>query len=167
MRCLLIIYLTYSSLYSSEALLASLLSCSLLSSLAVLMVVQRFGERDAKFFFGVALPIVVALFLSNIMTTYAGLKKPERVTSCIECCYQNCGIATSVALSMFQGEDLAKATMCEPFIWLYGVRSSWDVLYWSMEGRLDKGSTLGTILEGSYCQSWWGVTCWENGKGEQ
>ena len=77
----------------------------------------KIWERDAKFFFGVALPIVVALFLSNVMTTYAGLKKPERVTSSIECCYQNCGIATSVALSMFQGEDLAEA-MCVPF--LYG-----------------------------------------------
>jgi len=66
-------------------------------------------QRDAKFYFGVALPCIVALFLSNAMTTYSGLKKPERVTSCIECCYQNCGIATSVAFSMFQGQDRAEA----------------------------------------------------------
>mmetsp|Transcript_2092 Transcript_2092/g.4522 ORF Transcript_2092/g.4522 Transcript_2092/m.4522 type:complete len:410 (+) Transcript_2092:193-1422(+) len=75
-------------------------------------------ERDAKFYFGVAMPCVIALIVSNIMTTYCGLKKPERVTSCIECCYQNCGIATSVALSMFQGDDLAQA-MGVPFF--YGV----------------------------------------------
>lgn len=75
-------------------------------------------ERDAKFYFGVAMPCVVALLLSNIMTTYAGLKKPERVTASIECCYQNGGIATSVALTMFKGNDLAEA-MGVPFF--YGV----------------------------------------------
>mmetsp|Transcript_13072 Transcript_13072/g.22419 ORF Transcript_13072/g.22419 Transcript_13072/m.22419 type:complete len:206 (+) Transcript_13072:3-620(+) len=62
------------------------------------------------------MPCVIALFLSNIMSTYSGLKKPERVTSCIECCYQNCGIATSVALSMFQGEERAEA-MGVPFFY--------------------------------------------------
>lgn len=75
-------------------------------------------ERDAKFYFGVAMPCVLALLLSNIMTTYAGLKKPERVTASIECCYQNGGIATSVALTMFKGNDLAEA-MGVPFF--YGV----------------------------------------------
>lgn len=75
-------------------------------------------QRDAKFYFGVAVPCVLALIISNVMTTYWGLKKPERVTSSIECCYQNCGIATSVALSMFQGDDLALA-MGVPFF--YGV----------------------------------------------
>lgn len=73
-------------------------------------------NRDAKFYFGVAMPCVVALVLSNIMTSYSGLLKPERVTSCIECCYQNCGIATSVALSMFKGDDLA-AAMGVPFFY--------------------------------------------------
>jgi len=78
----------------------------------------KIWERDAKFYVGVAMPCVVALFISNILSTYSGLKKPERVTSCIECCYQNCGIATSVALSMFKGDDLAEA-MGVPFF--YGI----------------------------------------------
>ncbi|KAL7530925.1 hypothetical protein ACHAXR_003751 [Thalassiosira sp. AJA248-18] len=73
-------------------------------------------ERDAKFYVGVAMPCVIALVLSNIMTTLSGLKKPERVTSCIECCYQNCGIATSVALTMFKGDELAEA-MGVPFFY--------------------------------------------------
>ena len=73
-------------------------------------------QRDAKFYAGVALPCVIALILSNIMTTMSGLKKPERVTSCIECCYQNCGIATSVCLSMFKGDELAEA-MGVPFFY--------------------------------------------------
>lgn len=76
----------------------------------------RIWNRDASFYVGVALPCVVALFISNIVTTLSGLKKPERVTSCIECCYQNCGIATSVALSMFKGEELAEA-MGVPFFY--------------------------------------------------
>lgn len=74
--------------------------------------------RDAKFFFGVAMPCLIALLISNLLTTYFNLKKPERVTSSIECCYQNCGIATSVALSMFQGDNLAEA-MGVPFV--YGI----------------------------------------------
>ena len=45
-------------------------------------------EREAKFYIGVALPCVTALLISNAMTTYWDLKKPERVTSCIECVYQ-------------------------------------------------------------------------------
>ena len=52
---------------------------------------------------------MAALVISNVMTSLAQLKKPERVTMCIECCYQNTGIATSVALSMFQGAQLAEA----------------------------------------------------------
>lgn len=75
-------------------------------------------QRDAKFYVGVAMPCVIALVLSNMMTTYTGLKKPERVTCSIESCYQNCGIATSVALSMFQGDERAEA-MGVPFF--YGV----------------------------------------------
>jgi len=77
---------------------------------------SQLWNRDAKFFVGVAMPCVIALILSNILTTYSGLKKPERVTTSIECCYQNCGIATSVALSMFQGDELAEA-MGVPFFY--------------------------------------------------
>lgn len=75
-------------------------------------------EREPKFYIGVAMPCIVALVLSTVMTTYLELKKPERVTSSIECCYQNCGIATSVALSMFNGEERALA-LGVPFF--YGV----------------------------------------------
>ena len=75
-------------------------------------------DRDFKFFAGIFIPILTALLISNLMTTYMGMKKPERVTSAIETCYQNCGIATSVALSMFQGDDRARA-MGVPF--LYGM----------------------------------------------
>eukprot|EP00557_Chaetoceros_sp_GSL56_P005008 CAMPEP_0176496238 /NCGR_PEP_ID=MMETSP0200_2-20121128/11089_1 /TAXON_ID=947934 /ORGANISM="Chaetoceros sp., Strain GSL56" /LENGTH=291 /DNA_ID=CAMNT_0017894181 /DNA_START=747 /DNA_END=1622 /DNA_ORIENTATION=+ len=69
----------------------------------------RIWNRDWTFYVGVALPCVAALAVANVVTTVFGLKKPERVTVSIECCYQNVGIATSVALTMFNGVELAEA----------------------------------------------------------
>jgi len=69
----------------------------------------RIWNRDLKFYLGVAAPCVAGLIISNIVTTFMQLKRPERVTTSIECCYQNVGIATSVALTMFKGDDLATA----------------------------------------------------------
>jgi hypothetical protein len=57
-------------------------------------------DRDSSFYFGVAGPCLVGLVLANIVTTVLRLQRPERVAVSIECCYQNVGIATSVALSM-------------------------------------------------------------------
>mmetsp|Transcript_18397 Transcript_18397/g.26854 ORF Transcript_18397/g.26854 Transcript_18397/m.26854 type:complete len:399 (-) Transcript_18397:169-1365(-) len=69
----------------------------------------KIWERDSKFYIGVALPCVAGLVISNVLTTILNLRKPERVTVSIECCYQNVGIATSVALTMFQGAELSEA----------------------------------------------------------
>lgn len=65
--------------------------------------------RSWKFYIGVAAPCVIGLISANIFASYANLDKPERVTVAIECCYQNVGIASSVALTMFKGSDLAEA----------------------------------------------------------
>jgi len=70
---------------------------------------SRIWNRDWKFYVGVAAPCFVGLTFANIFTTMFRLKKPERVTVSIECCYQNVGIATSVALTMFEGKDLSEA----------------------------------------------------------
>jgi len=69
----------------------------------------RIWNRDWKFYVGVALPCVAGLAWANVLTTIFRLKRPERVTVSIECCYQNVGIATSVALTMFDGAALAEA----------------------------------------------------------
>jgi len=69
----------------------------------------KIWNRDWQFYVGVALPCVAGLVISNVITTIFRLKRPERVTVSIECCYQNVGIATSVALTMFEGDDLAEA----------------------------------------------------------
>merc|ERR1740124_970464 len=61
---------------------------------------SKIWERDWHFYVGVAFPCIAGLVLANIFSCY-GFKAPERVTLSIECCYQNCGIATSVAMAMF------------------------------------------------------------------
>lgn len=70
---------------------------------------SKIWNRPWHFYIGIALPCVLGLFIANIFTTFLRLRKPERVTVSIECCYQNVGIATSVALTMFDGDDLAEA----------------------------------------------------------
>ena len=65
--------------------------------------------QDAKFFIGVAIPPIIGVCLATYMATRAQLEKPERVAVAVESCYQNTGIATSVAITMFKGQDLATA----------------------------------------------------------
>mmetsp|Transcript_8399 Transcript_8399/g.12267 ORF Transcript_8399/g.12267 Transcript_8399/m.12267 type:complete len:434 (+) Transcript_8399:436-1737(+) len=70
---------------------------------------QKIWNHEWQFYVGVMLPCLGGLLLSNVLTSCVSLNKPERVTLSVECCYQNVGIATSVALTMFQGEELATA----------------------------------------------------------
>lgn len=69
----------------------------------------RIWARPWSFYVGVAFPCILGLIISNIMTSFFWLRRPERVTVSIECCYQNVGIATSVALTMFEGQELTEA----------------------------------------------------------
>jgi predicted Na+-dependent transporter len=92
----------------------------------------KIWARDWSFYVGVTLPCLGGLILANIVATALDLDKPERVTVAIECCYQNVGIATSLALTMFKGDELNEA-MGVPFF--YGV----------MEG----------VLVGTYCIGAW------------
>jgi hypothetical protein len=78
----------------------------------------RIWNREWKFYVGVTLPCLAGLVVANIITSMLKLKKPERVTVSVECCYQNVGIATSVALTMFDGDQEAEA-MGVPL--LYGI----------------------------------------------
>lgn len=66
-------------------------------------------DRDWQFYCGVSTPCILGLALSNLLATSFNLKKPERVTVSVECCYQNTGIATSVALVMFEGSERSDA----------------------------------------------------------
>jgi len=66
-------------------------------------------KQSAKFYIGVALPALIGVCLATFFATKAQLEKPERVAVAVESCYQNTGIATSVAITMFSGSDLATA----------------------------------------------------------
>jgi len=70
---------------------------------------EKVWNHDWKFFVGVACPCVLGLATANLIATCNKLKKPERVTVSVESCYQNAGIATSVAINMFEGDQLAEA----------------------------------------------------------
>lgn len=66
-------------------------------------------SQPIVFYIGVALPCLLGLLAATSMVSYFRLAKPERVAVAVECCYQNTGIATSVAAAMFEGEELAVA----------------------------------------------------------
>lgn len=68
-------------------------------------------DQDARFYIGVALPALIGLVIATWMSTRFNLAKPERVAVAVEACYQNTGIATSVAITMFSGSesDIANA----------------------------------------------------------
>ena len=84
------------------------------------------GEKDfeelegepSEFYISTALPCLLGLVIANIITVIVNLKPPERVTAAVECCYQNTGIATSVAITMFDGADLQEAILVP--LW-YGI----------------------------------------------
>ncbi|KAL7580799.1 hypothetical protein ACA910_001077 [Epithemia clementina (nom. ined.)] len=66
-------------------------------------------DQDAKFYIGVAMPAFMGLFLAVKLASHYKLEKPERVAVAVEACYQNTGIATSVALALYDGDELATA----------------------------------------------------------
>jgi hypothetical protein len=82
---------TYSALISSSSEDASL------------------WNQSAEFYIGVALPPLIGVCIATYMASKAKLEKPERVAVAVEGCYQNTGIATSIAVTMFSGDDLAVA----------------------------------------------------------
>ena len=78
----------------------------------------RIWNREMEFYVGVAIPSFIALLLGNLVTILLQLPHVEVVTISIESCYQNVGIAMSVALATFYGENLARA-VAVPFY--YGI----------------------------------------------
>lgn len=74
------------------------------------LVISTGSEVPAKpwtFYCFVATPCVLGLAIASAMSSIPQLrlKPPERVAVAVECCYQNTGIAISVALSMFTEEE--------------------------------------------------------------
>ena len=66
-------------------------------------------NNSPTFYIGVAAPALIGVCIATYMATKFNLDKPERVSVAVEACYQNTGIASSVAIAMFSGDDLATA----------------------------------------------------------
>lgn len=94
---------------------------------------SKIWSRGWGFYIAVMLPCLGGLLISSAVATLLNLQRPERVTVSVEACYQNVGIATSLALTMFDGQDLNEA-MGVPFF--YGV--------------------VEAVLVGIYC-----IMCWK------
>jgi predicted Na+-dependent transporter len=63
---------------------------------------SRLWAQDWTFYVAVAFPCVAGMTLANIgALSSKKISRPECVAISIECCYQNTGIATSVAITMF------------------------------------------------------------------
>ena len=77
---------------------------------------SKIWARDWSFYVAVLIPCIGGVVLANMIAASISLKPPERMTVAIECCYQNVGIATSLALTMFQGDDLSDAMGVRKFI---------------------------------------------------
>jgi len=123
--------------------------------------VTNTGDADSKiwsrhwtFYVATMIPCILGLTIASILASLLNLRKPERMTVAVECCYQNVGIATSLALTMFKGNDLNNAMgvpffygLCEAFFvgtycivcWKAGWSkapadaSIWNILYVSYE----------------------------------
>jgi len=68
-----------------------------------------FGINPLCFMLGFFFPCLFGLLVANCFVIFYRLEKPERVAVAVECCYQNTGIATSIAAAVFQGDEKAIA----------------------------------------------------------
>jgi predicted Na+-dependent transporter len=94
--------------------IALILVSVLLSSVGV---ETNFWNQHWKFYVGVAFPCVVGLALANFLSRCFQLNKPECVAISIECCYQNTGIATSVAVTMFSDPEVRAQAVAVPLFY--------------------------------------------------
>jgi len=116
---------------------------------------ESFFDQDWKFYVGVAFPCFMGLILSNVFCqTCVRLKNPECVAIAIECCYQNIGIATSVAITMFSDRNEQAQALAVPIF--YGLVQtilvgSYSVLSWKLGWTYSPpNESLCTVISTSY-----------------
>ena len=101
----------------------------------------------------IALPCLMGLVVATILPTLLRFSKPERLTTAVECCYQNTGIATSAALSLFSGTDLQLA-MRVPTIYGFVEAISIGVyllIFWKLGwSKAPKDEKICTIIVNTY-----------------
>jgi predicted Na+-dependent transporter len=119
---------TWANRAANVSGIALILVSILLSSVGV---ETSFWNQHWKFYAGVAFPCIVGLSLANLLSRTFRLGKPECVAISIECCYQNTGIATSVAVTMFSDPEIRAQAVAVPLFYglveaaLIGVYCVW------------------------------------------
>ncbi|KAL7527905.1 hypothetical protein ACHAXR_005978 [Thalassiosira sp. AJA248-18] len=109
--------------------------------------------NDGIQYFAICLPCFLGLVIATTLATLLKLEKPQRLTTAVECCYQNTGIATSAALSLFTGDDLQKA-MRVPVV--YGLVEAifigvYLLIFWKLGwSKAPKDEKCCTVITKSY-----------------
>jgi len=110
-------------------------------------------NQRPMFYVGVAIPCLFGLLVANCIVSLYRLEKPERVAVAVECCYQNTGIATSVAAAVFEGNELAIAVgvplfygICEATVLALYCSICWK-LGWT---KAPPNDPLWTVISTSY-----------------
>jgi hypothetical protein len=80
---------------------------------------SNFWSQPWAFYIGVAFPCLLGIAVANIIARSVRLSPPETVAISIECCYQNTGIATSVAITMFSDKEERAQAVSVPLF--YGI----------------------------------------------
>jgi predicted Na+-dependent transporter len=93
-------------------------------------------EQEKTHYLAVALPCVFGLIAASFISTAIRLPPPERLTTAVECCYQNTGIATSAAFSLFSSdpEQLSMAMLVPVIYGLVeaGAIGLYLVVFWKL-----------------------------------
>ena len=83
---------------------------------------SKLWNQHWSFYLAVAFPCLMGMLLANICARSVKLSPPEVVAVAIECCYQNTGIATSVAITMFTDKEERAQAVAVPLF--YGLVSA-------------------------------------------
>lgn len=111
----------------------------------------KLWNQEWPFYFAVLFPCVLGLALANMVSRSFQLTHPETVAISIECCYQNTGIATSVAITMFSSPEERAQAVAVPL--LYGMaEAALIALYCIYAWKMGVSSELFLLACGSHRQ---------------
>ncbi|KAL7574158.1 hypothetical protein ACA910_014837 [Epithemia clementina (nom. ined.)] len=115
---------------------------------------NNFWNQEWAFYVGVAFPCLVGMAVANVIARGLRLAHPETVAIAIECCYQNTGIATSVAIAMYDDKEERARAVAVPLF--YGVVEAVSIgIYcvWAWKigwTKAPKDETLCLVLANTY-----------------
>jgi len=95
------------------------LSLAIFSAVVSSLSDAQIWTKPTAFYVGVCLPMVAGLLIATTISLLIKLKKPQVISVGIECSYQNVGIATSAAVTMWSNPTDRGHAICVPM--LYGV----------------------------------------------